>query len=262
MTPVDIVNAALDELKARATITSINPSDGSVAANAAARQYPIRIPALMRAAHWNCLKYQGTLSLLKAAVGTPENPNGASLPLPPTPWLYEYAWPTNPLCLKARSIVPVLSQANVAIPMTTAGGIIAAPYIRGGVIPFQVSTDLDASGNQIRVILTNMSQAQLVYTSQVADPTLWDSSFTEAAVAVMASFLCGPVNGNTELAGMLAQKAKELILMARIADGNEGPQTSDHVPDWISIRYGGSGLGAVSPVAGWDAMTMFDGSVI
>src|SRR5271157_3439941 len=104
MDPVGIVNIALQKIGAQATVSSINPSDGSTEGNAAAILYQPTMDALMRAAHWNFTRFQVAGTLIKAAIGTPENLTGTTLPVPLQPWLYEYATP--PDCLKVRYILP------------------------------------------------------------------------------------------------------------------------------------------------------------
>ena len=259
--PVDIFNMALDQIKARASVTSINPSDGSVAGNVGARIYQQRIDALSRSAHWNCTRMQQSLGLLRAAVGTPENVSGA-LPVPPTPWLYEYALPTNPQCLKARYIVPVLAgSSSSTVPLMTGGGMVLPAYMGGNTtIPFLVSSDLDASGNQIRVILTNMSQAQLVYTARISDPDLWDAAFTDAAVMTLAEWACLPVGGDKQLGAACAVRANQYILEALVSDGDEGTTQYNHVPDWIAVR-GATGGRPVVGSSNYDSMSFSDGSV-
>ena len=261
---VDIVNLALDEIKARATVTSVFPSDGSLAANVASRQFWLRLDALARSANWNTHRMQLPLAVLKAAQGTPENVNGSTLPIPPAPWLYEYAIPTNPIFLKARKILPLLgSGSSSVIPLTTGGNAVVPEMLRGGNVKFQVASDLDAYGNQITVILTNWYQAQLVYTARVTDPNRWDPLFTQAAVGVLASYFCLPVNGDKTLASGLIARAKEIIINARVIDGDENPERHEHVPDWIAARSGWSwNGGATVGDYGYDAMSFGDGSAI
>lgn len=262
--PVDIGNLALDAIRARANVTSIFPSDGSLAADVISKQYQIRIDALFRAANWNCARSQTTLTLLKAAAGTIENVSGTLLPLPPRPWLYEYAWPANPYCLKARFILPLADIAAGTVPQTTGGG--SSTWFGGfnQTVPFLSGSDLDASGNQIRVILTNQSQAQLVYTARITDPDLWDSSFTEAAISTLAAWICQPISGSNDLAKMNVQTAGATIMAARLADANENTSAVDNTPDWIQARWrGGSTFNQQGAAAAqtWDSIS-FPGGVV
>src|SRR5262245_37560507 len=115
-TPIDVCNLALLAIGSQSQISSISPSDGSSEADACAVLYQEKIDALHRAAHWNCARFQAPLTLLKAQTGTTANPTG-SLPQPPIPWLYEYAYPVD--CLAARFIVPLLPSTTVNPPPTT-----------------------------------------------------------------------------------------------------------------------------------------------
>src|SRR5438105_10270304 len=110
VSPVDVCNMSLDQIGARFSILSLNPPSPAPNAAVVARHYQPKLDALFRAAHWNCARRQtnrqGTqagqnpFSLIRAAQGTPENPSGTTLPLPPVPWQYQYLQP--PDCLKAR----------------------------------------------------------------------------------------------------------------------------------------------------------------
>lgn len=260
MDVVTLVNMALDEIRARASVTSINPSDGSKAGDVASRHYQPRMDALARAVHWNCLRYQASLSLISAAGGTPENPNSTP-PFPPQPWLYEYAWPSSPACLKARFILPPINTAVGGIPFMTNLGISQPAFTLKGAVPFVVSTDLDQNGNQIRVILTNTSQSQLIYTSRVLDPTLWDSNLIDAAVMYLAAWICEPITGSDKLTSEKVQLASALIQAARISDGNEGPQSVDNTPDFIRVRAGQPPWAPIYFV-GWDQVSFPGGIAI
>ncbi len=204
--------------------------------------------------------------MLRAAKGTYANPQGATRS-PPYPWLYEYAEPTAPYCLKVRFVYPIMTaqntSGNISLPSTplTTGNI---PFFNDAMypgvqpVPFVVGTSLNDQGKLRRVILSNVPYLMCVYTARIDDPTIWDSSFTDAAVMTLAAW-CGPqVGGNPALANSNAQKAMGIILNARITDGNEGFTTTDHVVDWIAIRssgasfYGGAGVG----IAPWDTMSL------
>jgi hypothetical protein len=258
--PVDIVNLAADAIGSRAQCSSINPSDGSQLGDVGSRQYSVRVRALLRSAYWNCARRQATLSLLKAARGTPENPDGTGAP-PPQRWLYEYQLSSD--YERARFIPALVQDTNLAVPVMTGSNLAQFPGMMANVaIPFVIAIDTDASGNQIKVLLTDWPQAQLVYTAFIQNCDLWDSEFLTAAVASLASFLVNPLNRNAQLAGEQAAIAKSLILGARISDGNEGPSSVDHVPDFIQVR--GFGYLDYSPgttLLPWAPMAFGDGTL-
>lgn len=237
---------ALSQVSARAQVQSINPSDGTAAGDACSLLYQPTVDAYARAAHWNALRFQSgapgstfppPLQILKAAVGTPEQMANPTLAAPPQAWLYEYALPND--CLKARFLVPLLTSQTTSPPLTSAGGLLLPAVMPNIAVPFTIAVDLDASGNEMQVILTNLQQAQLVYTRRLTNIGLWDSQFTMGAKAALAVWLAPALNGSVTLANAAMGIAKNMLDAARVSDGNEGPQTQDHVPDWISIRGGG-----------------------
>jgi hypothetical protein len=232
---VDIVslsNVALLSIGARATVSSL--TEGSPESNACSVFIPIVFGNLARAAWWNCLRKQTQLTLLKAAATTPENPNGTTLPIPPSPWLYSYAVPSD--SIKIRSIIPNLNTTSTTTSAST--GIQSSPtWVPGsGEIPFAVAYDVDSSGNPLQVILTNLSQAMVIYTVNQQNPIIWDVAFQTAFCAQLASYLVPALSMNIQLASMKQKEAQAIIDQARIDDGNEGYTTQDHIPDWLLAR--------------------------
>lgn len=263
--PVDIFNMGLDQIGASGqAIQGFSPPipATSLAAQVATRNYQTQMDALFRAVHWNCARFQtpGGLTLLKAAAGTPENPSG-SLPVPPLPFQYEYALP--PDCLKVRFVIPSPTPQSGGAPFLTNQGLTTPPLINTS-LPFVVGLDLDAAGQQTKVILTNAENAQAVYTARVSDPDNWDPQLVVAASSVMAAWSVNPLLRNSELLKERVQVAGGLIVQARVTDGNEAIATTDHMPDWIEVRGTGGGFswegrGGVGYMAGWDAITMPNG---
>lgn len=241
-TQIDIANRSLLSIGARTQVSSILPSDGSVEANAISVLWNPTFEQLGRAARWNCLTNQVTLSLLAAAQGTPENPSGTQYPLPPTPWLYAYAYPSD--CLSMRSIVPSF-PGNVGsnIPATTINNSAGTWLPSSGQIPYVVSYAPDVNGSPILIILTNQCQAQAVYTINQPNPAAWDSMFQAAMVASLGAFLVPALSLSLGLMQLSIKTAEGIIIQARVADGNEGVTVMDHLPDWMRARAGAQGYG-------------------
>lgn len=258
--PVDIVNLAADAIGSRAVCSSINPSDGSQLGDVGSRQYEVRVRALLRSAYWNCARRQATLSLLKSARGTRENPDG-TLPQPPQPWLYEYQLPSD--YERARFIPALVQDTSLVVPVMTGSNLAQLPNLMANVaVPFAIAIDTDTLGNQIKVLLSDWPQAQLVYTAFIKNCDLWDSEFLTAVVASLASFLVNPLNRNAQLAQEQAAMAKSIIMGARVSDGNEGPSSVDHIPDFIQVR--GVGWLDWSPgltMLPWSPMAFGDGTL-
>lgn len=239
-TQTSVSNQALLQIGMRHTIASL--TEDSTEANACNILYQPTFAMLARSAYWNCLRNQATLSLLAAAQGTPENPQGTTLPLPPTPWLYSYAAPSDNLAV--RFIVPSFPNATPSgtIPLTTAS-VVAGPWLPGdGQIPFAVGYGVDGSRNPQEIILTNQSMAQAVYTVNQPNPIIWDSLFQQAFVNSLAAFLVPALSLNEQLMQMAVKSADALIMQARVRDGNEGSTCIDHIPDWIRARNSGGSL--------------------
>lgn len=231
-----LCNRALMAIGSQSQISG--PTQPSVQANACNVLYVPTFQQLGRAAYWNCLRQQVTLSLLAAAGGTPENPQGTTLPLPPTPWLYMYQLPSN--CLMARYILmtlPITGTNNISPAYMSAPTCIPGQ----GQIPFHVAYSTDSSGNPLQVILTNQTQAQLVYTVNQTNPQIWDSEFEQAFVASLAAFLVPALSLNMPLMNMQIKLAEQMIMNARVRDANEGSNSQDRIPDWMIARNTGNG---------------------
>lgn len=261
--PTDVANLALDQIGARFLITSLSPPSPPPNANVVARQYQLRMDSVSRAAHWNCCRRQGTLTLLKAAVGTPENPEGADYPVPPVPYQYEYLYP--PDCLKARYLLAnPPNDAAVGTPIFPAGLIGIPGWWANSGYQFAVAIDTDADNNQRKVILTDLEYAQLVYTARVDNPDLWDPHFMAAVCATLGAWLVRPLQGNAETLKEQIQIASSVILQARISDGNEGVTSIDATPDWLAVRGTAVSGDILGPYlfAPWDSLGFPGGALI
>lgn len=239
---IDIANRALLSIGARASISSFSPSDGSVESDAINILWSPTFEQLGRAAPWNCLTKQKTLTMLYAAQGTPENPDGTSFTTPPSPWLYGYVYPAD--CLLFRFVVPSYpNQTGSNPPATTISNSSAAWLPSGGQIPFAVTTLSDTNNTAQLMILTNQDQAQGVYNVNQQNPNGWDSLFQQAMVSTLGAYLVPALSLSLPLMKMSIDTAEAAIARARAQDGNEGVTSMDHTPDWMLARSGGSNWG-------------------
>lgn len=260
MNQVDIVNMALAQIGARAQVSSITPPDGSAESIQAGLLYQPMIDNLMRAAHWNFTRKEIDLTLLSAAKGTPENVDGTLLPIPPRPWLYAYAHPSD--CLKERFVLPSIPADSTGVPFTTADVMAVPTMFHAGSVDFAVGLDEDSSGADIKVVLTNMSGATMVYTKRVSDVNLWDASFVIAASSYLGAWLVNALARNRALWTDQMKVAMDIVTSARINDGNEGVTVQDHLPDWMRVR-GLTGFGLPSfQIQGFDALSWPNGSML
>jgi hypothetical protein len=237
---LSVCNLALLSIGARAQVSSILPSDGSTAGDACSQLYQFVFEALARSARWNCLRKQVALSLLTANAGTPENPLGTSLPVTSQqPWLYAYAVPSDSLAI--RFLIPTNNSSGSGSSIVSPAYVSAASYFpRNKQIPYAVAYSVDVYNNPIQVILTNLTQAQCVYTVNQPNPAIWDSQFTAAFVASMGVYLVPALAGSVPMGKMAMETAERLIGEARAADGNESVVSQNRESDWISARTGSS----------------------
>lgn len=234
---ISICNRALLALGNQSQISSL--SEQSPQANALNTLFQSTYEELARTAFWECLHYQQNLTLLAAARGTPENPNGTTLPLPPLPYSYQYAYPVN--CLQMRQILPNITAPSAGVPIfsVATGSPLSIPGVRA--IPYIVAYNTDANGNPLKVILTNLDNAIGVYTVNQPNPQIWDSSFQAAMVASLAAYLVPALTLHMPLMQAQIAIANRLIMEARARDGNESPHTQSRTASWIAARAGSSG---------------------
>lgn len=106
-------------------------------------------------------------------------------------------------------------------------------------IDFAVATDT-VNINLTKVILTDLSMAQIIYTQNNPNPDFWESEFQAAMVASLAAFLIPPLNLNMALMSMQTKLASQIIENARATDGNEGVVSQNRDASWITARGCGS----------------------
>lgn len=249
---VSVCNLSLLSLGVQQQISSISPSDGSTQANACATLYTFVFQQLARTAKWGCLNKQLALTLIQAAQGTPENPTGTSLPIPQQPWLYAYLLPPDSLLLR-QVLCPVLGTAGGGESQTSLANS-TTPWIPGQyAIPYEVAYSTDSSGNPLQVVLTNQEQAVANYTVDQQNPLSWDSLFTSAFVASLATYLVPALSLDKQLMQMQISITERIIMTARSMDGNEAVTVQDHVPDFIRARSGSSGYYSYQGLRGYSA---------
>lgn len=242
---ISIVNQALQDIGARATISAMN--ENSNEARVASRTYDSTLKQLLRAAWWSFAKKTDLMTLSKAAPGTPENQTvgGATwdpADYPPPPWLYSYIYPIDCISIRAVLTQPQ-SNTSMNVPIFSSSGMYY-PLADSQAGRFQVQTDTNAGGSRLKVVCTNITQAIATYTYYCQDIDLWDAIFYNAMVTALAGSMAIPLTGSVPLARAKLSEANETILAARIADGNEDLQVYDTVPDWLLARNLGTAASA------------------
>ena len=198
---VDIANMALGHIGDGATVTSIDPPEGSANAGHCARFYPIARDELIERRAW-------TFATKRVSLG---------LPLPATPgWQFTYAAPADMVRALEVMIAEMGSQHDT---------------------PLLFDTETKADGTKI--ILTNVENAHLRYIFRAIEPERFTPLFVTALSWLLASYLAGPIiKGETGAAMGINCYKFYGVLMAEAAssDASSSQQTSERDAPWIKAR--------------------------
>ena len=156
---VDICNLALSYIGDKATVTSINPSDGSHQADLCARYYPLARDMLLERHRWDFTIRQVSLTALSASGRTE--------------WDYAYRLPSN-----FAGVIAVIPKDSTD-DQTTEGSIAPKPFA------IEANSDLD------RILYCDISDAVLRYQAKITDSTKFSQMFVHAVSWQLASMLAG-----------------------------------------------------------------------
>jgi hypothetical protein len=235
---IAIANQALGACRARTQIITSFVQAGPEA-NQINQNYTSTRDNLLRMFDWSFAK--STVSLGNPLKQYNPSATGWTNAQPPPPWLYEYAYPAG--VVKVRAIFGQ-NVAGLTVPVLPNTGQDIGPQIP--YYSYEVVNDGGA-----RVVVTNAPGAIAVVTLGGLDPTVWDSTFTDAFIALLAANIAMPLTGDQNLTDSLYKMANGLIEAARVAAANESTTVQHIMPDWIRARGG----------AGWDEGISIGGTV-
>lgn len=198
---VDICNLALSRLGDEATVTSIDPPEGSAQAAHCTRFYPMARDTIQDMHNWWFCIVRASL----AQLNTP----------PAFGWQYAYAVPSN-----------LVSMLAVYIPGAT-----------DDYAPQEFEMESLSDGTQ--VLYANVQNAACKYVQRVTDPAKYQPMFTDSLAWLLASMLAGPVLKGE--AGQAAAKGCYQMFRATLSqaiesDANQRRIRPTHRPDWIRDR--------------------------
>lgn len=156
---VDICNLALSYIGDKATVTNINPSDGSHQADLCARYYPLARDMLLERHRWDFTIRQVSLTALSASGRTE--------------WDFAYRLPSN-----FAGVIAVIPKDSTD-DQTTEGSIAPKPFA------IEANSDLD------RILYTDLGDAVLRYQAKITDSTKFSQMFVHAVSWQLASMLAG-----------------------------------------------------------------------
>jgi hypothetical protein len=219
MTDVDIANLALGYLGDSATVTSLNPPEGSAQAQHCARFYPVALGSMLEDYDWNFI----TRRVVLAEVSAVSNSR----------WRYAYAMPSD-----AGSIITIIPAYRYsAFPQWGEWGL---PF------DFELSEreswnnfQIEVAANGTQVILTDVCDAVARYTTTQVSTVNFPMQFSNGLARLLASMLAGPIikgeEGAAESAKQL-QLAQPFINRAKVQDANQRHVTVQASPEWTRNR--------------------------
>ena len=218
---VDICNLALAHLGDDATVSSIDPPEGSAQAEHCKRFYAIARDTLLQLHPWNFASKRIALAELTNTVTT---------------WDYSYAVPSD-----CQTVVSVLADdanddyAGRLIPTDT-------PYfppvvVAGSYTPQPYGVEVDTLGNKI--IRTNQEAAVLRYQALITDSTKFNALFVLTLSWHLASMLAGPIikgDAGSAEAKRCIQMMAGYLQTTKASDSNQRNIKPEHIVPWTSGR--------------------------
>lgn len=200
---VGICNLALSHLGDRATVSSLDPPEGSAQAEHCARFYPQARDTILEMHAWGFATKRVALADISLVA------------LVPSPWTYAYRVPADSL-----RVISVLEPeaSNDAESQ-----------------PFEMELGADGS----TVLYSNVEDAVCRYTARVTDPNKFSPLFVDALSWLLSSMLAGPVlKGQTGMnaAQTCYQKYLQAFFLAARSDANQRKNEPPHTAPWISAR--------------------------
>jgi hypothetical protein len=202
-TDVDLANLALSHLGDDATVSQLDPPEGSVQAEHCARFLPIVRGILLELHPWK-FATRRVIPALRADLA-----NSA--------WGYVYQEPNG--MIRVLSVLP-------------------EGYTRdsdGGAVAFDCESDDEGNG----LILTNTPNATVRGIFSVVDPVRFSPLFTDALSWLLASYIAGPLlKGETGAAEAVRcwQVFLQMFARATGSNANQAHHQLQHLVPWIADR--------------------------
>lgn len=207
VSPVQIANMALSHIGAKDTIESFD--EASVEARTAKIWYNHARLSSLEAHDWTFARKRLELALDEED--------------PPVDWDFRYQYPAD--CIVARRIVN-FAQYNYR-------NWNGAFHDEMDAVPFEV--ELSSTGDR-RTVLTNMDEAVLLYTRNMADTYMFSNHFVHAMSYALAGYMAFKLTGKLSVKQTMEEMFFRTINMAAVVDANEGIARAPRDAEWIRVR--------------------------
>lgn len=227
-TVVSICNMALAHLGDDATVSEIDPPEGSAQAEHCAQFYPIARNALLEMHPWKFAMRRAVLAL------TEEQPHAS--------WGYAYSLPSDVITVyNVGNINDADDNGGYSSPRTEGvyGSGMYYPTDHRGMFPGSRDFEIEADETGQPVLYTQQADAVIRYTACVQDPNRFPPLFVKALSYLLASELSGPVlKGETgrTVAGSMLQEFRLWIGQATVSDARQRKADrirEQHVAPWM-----------------------------
>ena len=235
MSEVTICNLALSHLGDTASVASIKPPDSSVQAQLCARLYYVARNALLEMAAWGFATRRVALAQVTNPTLDPNDPDSRGT------WRFAYALPNA--AINVLAVIP--ADAPSDYEAWAGPGEKDHSYPQGYLptpgapqytpAPFACETLSDGS----QIVLTNVCDAVLRYTTLVEDTTKFSTLFTLALSYLLASMLAGPLikgDAGVTVAEQMLQLFGSFKGQAEASDANQRKTHVEPAVGWIRGR--------------------------
>lgn len=194
---VAIANRALLNIGVTDTIESFTEDSTEAEAIEAIYEHARRVT--LAAYDWSFARARATLTQHATAA-------------PTTDWAYRYEYPTEALVIR-RLVNPLGPTAEAT--------------------PFEIEVVTSA---EQRTILTDLEDAEAVYTANISNVELFSEHFAEALAAQIAVMIAYGITKKRSVRADAVSAYAELIRIAPTHDSNESIQRKPREAEWITAR--------------------------
>lgn len=225
---VDICNLMLSRLGDDATVSSLNPPEGSAQAEHCAMFYPIARDSLLELHDWGF----ATRRVALAETALPSNAG----------WLYAFLVPSD--CIKIIAVLPPDAADNYTATLGNIPGYRdygSSQYDTNNLRSFYMPQDfqLESDDNGNAIILTNQPSATARFLIRVTDTTKFSPLFVDVLGWYGAHMLAGPlIKGDVGAAESkrCLQIAMNLMSKATASDAQQQQVRPQQNVPWIGGR--------------------------
>ncbi len=217
---VTICNIALSRIGNKASVSSIDPTDGSAESEACARFYPLALGTLLDTHNWGFATKRATLALRNADA---------------TPWRYCYSLPTD-----CRHVIAV-ERADDGLAASSTKRFSRTPvgYLNPRLDNYRTNEFEVMASDSGLVLYTDVEDARVKYVIKAPPASTFSSAFTEALTWLLTTYLAGQTIRGEEgfnFAGACNKYYQQALAEAKKLDCTQAYAARQHIPNGVRVR--------------------------